>query len=376
MSDSESLASPKRLFFLDNLRIWLTILVILHHLSVIYAANTSFYYLEPTKNGVSIFVLAFFQLFNQAYFMGMFFFLSGYFSPSSFDRKGAGKFMINRLLRLGIPLLLFYFVLSPIASIAFYQMPATLTGATTGFTWRMGIGPLWFIVMLLVFDLCYFLLRIITRNRPKKTAPDISSPLSGWAICGFILALAAVSYLTRIVLPFTEYVLFFPSLAYLPQYISFFALGALASRRGWLQSMPGKYGKRGLAAAMASLILFLIAISAKFDSPSAFLGGGTWQSGVYALWDSIFSVGMGLALIVFFRRFFNHQKSFGRSLQKSSFAVYIIHCPIIALMAAFLLNNLHIFPLLKFGLAAVISIPVCFAAAYLIRKIPYVDKIL
>ena len=76
-------AKPARLFFIDNLRIFLVVLVVLHHLSVIYAGNTSFYYLEPTKSIVSIYVLVFFQLFNQAYFMGLFFFLSGYFSPGS-----------------------------------------------------------------------------------------------------------------------------------------------------------------------------------------------------------------------------------------------------------------------------------------------------
>jgi len=375
MSDSPSVASPPRLFFLDNLRVWLTIFVVLHHLSVIYAGNNSFYYLEPTKSLLSIVVLVFFQLLNQAYFMGLFFFLAGYFTPDSCDRKGAGKFLTDRLLRLGIPLLFFYFVLSAVASIAFYQMPASLTGATT-FSWRMGVGPLWFVVMLLVFDLCYFLLRLLTRNRPKKPAPAAAAPPPAWAIPLFIVALAIVSYLLRIVVPFAKYVLFFPSLAYLPQYISFFVLGMMASRHGWLQSLPSKYGRNGMIAAVLSLFLFLVAISAKFGSPSAYLGHGTWQSALYALWDSIFSVGLGLGLLVWFRRFGNHQKSFGRSLQQSSFTVYIIHCPIIALIAAFLLRDLHLFPLLKFALAAVISVPVCFAAAYLLRKIPYASKIL
>jgi len=95
MSGQQPLDSkPARLFFIDNLRIFLVIVVILHHLSVIYAANTSFYYLEPTKNGISILLLAFFQLFNQAYFMGLFFFLPGYFSPASYNRKVAEKFAL------------------------------------------------------------------------------------------------------------------------------------------------------------------------------------------------------------------------------------------------------------------------------------------
>jgi glucans biosynthesis protein C len=39
--------SSTRVVFLDQLRVALIILVVLHHLSVIYAANTAFYYLEP-----------------------------------------------------------------------------------------------------------------------------------------------------------------------------------------------------------------------------------------------------------------------------------------------------------------------------------------
>jgi len=114
------------LFFIDNLRVWLAVLVVLHHLSVIYAANTAFYYVEPANNALTTVALVFFQLFNQAYFMGLFFFLSGYFTPASYDRKGAGVFLKDRLLRLGVPLLVFAFVLGPVASIGKYQMPAAL----------------------------------------------------------------------------------------------------------------------------------------------------------------------------------------------------------------------------------------------------------
>ena len=49
------------------------VLVILHHVAVIYAANTPFYYVEPTKNYVAILVLVFFPLLNQAFFMGLLF---------------------------------------------------------------------------------------------------------------------------------------------------------------------------------------------------------------------------------------------------------------------------------------------------------------
>jgi len=249
-------ASQSRLIFVDHLRAALIILVVLHHLSIIYGANIAFYYLEPAySNILALIVLVMFQLINQAYFMGFFFLISGYFTPGSFERKGLRSFLKDRLIRLGIPLLVFMFVLNPIASIGFYQMPAEVTGITTPLSWQrypklIGVGPLWFIVMLLVFDFSYAAWREATRNRATRSATD-SAPPSYRMIVAFVLALALGSYLIRIVLPLGMSVLVFPTLAYLPQYLSFFFVGIIAYRRNWLRTIPSSMGKLGFGVALA-----------------------------------------------------------------------------------------------------------------------------
>ncbi|WP_084234599.1 hypothetical protein [Papillibacter cinnamivorans] len=125
-------------------------------------------------------------------------------------------------------------------------------------------------------------------------------------------------------------------------------------------------------AILASVTLFPAAL---IGSGSAWIGRGSWQSAVFALWDSIFAVGMSLALITFFRRFLNGGKKFGRFLSRHSFAVYVIHVPVIIfLMLA--LSGLQTYPQLKFCLAAAVGLPLCFGIAWLIRKIPYAKKIL
>ena len=43
---------------------------------------------------------------NAAFFMGLYFFISGYFVPGSYDRQGFGTFIRKKILRLGVPLLL------------------------------------------------------------------------------------------------------------------------------------------------------------------------------------------------------------------------------------------------------------------------------
>jgi glucan biosynthesis protein C len=366
-----------RLFFADHLRVALATLVVLHHLAVVYAGNTAFYYLEPAYQDVpALIVLIFFQLFNQAYFMGFFFLLSGYFTPGSFDRKGPRLFVRDRLLRLGIPVLVYMFVLGPIASIGIYQMPVELTKITTPFTWQqypklIGIGPLWFAVMLLLFDSGYAAVRVAARSRAWRPARD--SALPGYRAIGvFILVLALASYAIRIVLPLGKALLGFPSLAYLPQYLSFFLLGVLGARRNWLQTVPRSMGKAGFAAALGATVLLL---PLAFSGKTNFLGRGYWQSAAYALWDSTFAVGMVLVLTTFFRRFFYGQGQLGRFLSPLPFTVYVIHIPVIVLLAL-ALRGVQLEHLLKFGLAASIGLPLCFAVAYLIRRVPLASRIL
>lgn len=374
--------SQRHLFFLDHLRAYLTILVVLFHLAAIYGANGAFYYVEtpsPQDKLASLLLLVFI-LMNQAYFMGCFFLISGYFTPGSFDRKGPGVFYKDRLLRLGIPLVIFVFLLSPIASLGFYQTPASFPNLRPPFTWDqlpslLGVGPLWFAEMLLFFCLGYVIWRRLRRTQAQSTQRVNPLPPPSYLAVGlFILALALVSYVTRIVVPFGMFIpiLGLPTLAYLPQYLSFFILGIIAFRQNWFQAIPASMGRTGFVVALvATIVLAPLALSSGAD----FVGYGTFQSAMYALWDSTFSVGMCLALITFFRHFLSRQTRFGRFLSQQAFTVYIIHIPIIVLLAL-TIRGIHLEALLKFALAALIGVPLCFSLAFLIRKIPFATRIL
>lgn len=369
-----------RLFFLDHLRAVLTILVVLHHLAVVYSAGAAFYYVEPPgpSDQWAQLVLVAFLLINQAYFMGAFFLISGYFTPGSFDRKGPDAFYKDRLLRLGIPLLAYVFLLSPIASLGLYQAPASFDHLTPPFTWQqlpslLSIGPLWFAELLLFFCLGYLLWRLARRARVAPTAP-IFRPPSYRAVGLFILVLATASYLIRIVVPLGAFIPYFdfPSFAYVPQYLCFFILGALAFRRNWFQTIPSSMGITGaVVAGLSTIVLAPLALSGGL----AFLGYGTVQSAAYALWDSTFSVGICLALLTLFRRCFNRQTRLSRFLSQQAFTVYIIHIPVIVGLSL-ALRGIHLEALLKFGLAALFGVPLCFALAALVRKLPFASRIL
>jgi hypothetical protein len=319
-----------RLFFIDHLRVALAILVVLHHLALVYGGIPPFYYFEPpfTDPLAGLLALAF-VLFNQAWFMGAFFLLAGYFTPGSYDRKGPGSFLKDRLLCLGIPIILFVFVLNPISSIGYYLMPTSLTGITTPLTWQayprlLGLGPLWFVALLLVFSLGYAAWRRLTENRTSSSTSE--SLLPSYLHVGIsILALALVSYLIRIIVPLGQSVsllvdfLSFPTIAYLPQYLSFFVLGIVASRHDWFRTLPRSMGVVGFAIAVAAAVVLFpipfISLLRAVENGSQQIppfGYGTWQSAVYTLWDSVFAVGMCLGLIPLFRRFFNGESRLGR----------------------------------------------------------------
>jgi glucans biosynthesis protein C len=370
-------SSEARIFFLDHLRAALTVLVVLHHLAVIYGAAAVFYYVEPPtkQDQLATALLAIFVLVNQAFFMGFFFLISGYFTPRAYDRKGAATYFKDRLLRLGIPLLVYLIVLSPIAMLSPLILsdvyPAGVAHQATFpylphiSSWRevlllFGVGPLWFAEMLLFFCLGYVIWRLATRNRVQTDQGErIYNP---------------PSYAVRIVVPIglTVPIFEFPTFAYFPQYLSFFIVGCVAVRRNWFQSVRGSMGIVGIVIALvATIVLAPIALS----NGAAFLGYGTLQSAAYALWDSIFSVGICLALLTFFRRFFNRQNRVGHFLSQQAFTVYIIHIPVIVLLAL-ALRSVHIEALLKFALAALIGVLLCFALAFLIRRIPLAARIL
>lgn len=372
-----------RLFFVDHLRAALIILVVLHHLAVVYAAAAPFYYVDPPPSqslgALGLFV---FVLFNQAWFMSALFLLSGYFTPGSYERKGTASFLKERLIRLGIPLVVYFFVLNPIADMGLFLDPAPLIPLPL--TWQsfwqvypelIGMGPMWFVAMLLVFDFAYAGWQLLGRNR-QPIENRAYGPPSLRAIVVFVLVLALVTYLLRIVIPMGREILGFPTLAYLPQYVSFFALGIIACRRDWLRTVTDRMGKMGfLSAVVGTLVLFPIIVLGILGGTFRFLGNGSWTSAIYALWDSLFVVGMSLGAITFFRHYFASESKLGTFLSQQSYAVYIIHSPLIVLLA-YWLRVLTLGPVSKFAVAAVIVVPICFVVAYALRKIPGVARVI
>jgi len=128
----------QRDFYVDRLRSVMTVLVILHHTAITYGAPGGWFWTELKPSGsLSSILLTLFVTTNQAYFMGFFFLLAGYFTPASLERKGYARFICDRFLRLGLPLLAFGLFLGPLTDVrlplaakAFHQRAAMVCAGT------------------------------------------------------------------------------------------------------------------------------------------------------------------------------------------------------------------------------------------------------
>ncbi len=373
-----------RLLFVDNIRVFLTILVILHHTMIIYAGTGSFLYTEGRQDAITSALGGWFCSVDQAYFMSLFLLVSAYFVPGSYDRKGASHFLKDRLIRLGIPLIIYSWIISPLTWVI-------ITGVTQGQTrtwWTylpgvsdavIGAGPLWFVEVLLIFTLVYALWRRFFRPNPPAPPVDIQSRLPGNAtIAGFALLTGVGAFLVRLVFPVGWNFSFLNlQLPFFVLYIALFIVGLIAYRRNWLLGLPDVTGKLWLGISIALILLFMpmALIGGAMENDLPFKGGLNWQAMAYALWEAFLCMGMCIGLIYAFRRDLNRQGRLAKFLSPNAYIAYIIHAQMIT-FTALLLRNVELYPLLKFGLVALIGVSLSFVLGNLIRKLPYADRVL
>jgi glucan biosynthesis protein C len=385
-------AKSTRLFFVDHLRAFLIILLIMHHLAIVYGALGSFVY-HDTTNTLTALLLTILVTIDQAFFLGLFFLISAYFTPGAYDRKGTGPFLRDRFLRLGIPLLIYDILIAPFVLYIAAGFPGSYWHFYTTYMLSLrGIqGPVWFIGALLIFVVFYALWRVFydrwSHAHPRKATPtrSITSahkhpyPTTREMLL-FIVGLALITFVVRIWFPMNW--VFRPlnfMFAEFPQYISLFIVGLIAYRRGWLTKIPNAVGKRWLWVAFFDFVIFVLLFVlmgrvGSAGSIDAFLGGLHWQALVSAFWQAILCVSLCTGLLVFFRKHVNRQGRVWNFLSANAYATYIFH-PIVLVGVAYGLHFVTLYPLLKYGLAVLIAVPCCFALGALVRMIPYAKRI-
>lgn len=382
-----------RISYVDMLRGFLIALVIVFHAACTYNGSEDWTYTDLGANDpMSSVILSLFVLCCQSFFMGLYFFLSGVFTPSSYDKKGPWKFWKDRVLHLVIPMLIYTFAISRIPN---YLDDVTNNALKLNF-WQYSMrtfwseadaGPTWFIFALLGFSFLYTSFRIVSQWVSRKSVGKenwtrrITTPGTRTLLIVAVLMSAVmflVAQFTPVVHAYRVFNTFPLLLGFFPFYVVLFFGGILAHRNDWLgqwkASMLKFWGWFSIGL-IVILPVFLIGTGALEIDLGVYFEGFSFRSAGMCLWLGLACVSFGLSLTLWLREKVKPGSKFASFAGTNSFAVFLIHSPILVAVSV-LISRYNWYPILKFLIASVVSVILCFIVADVLRRLPLLKKIL
>ncbi len=374
---SDSTRPRQRLAFIDNLR-WSAIsMVVVMHAAVTYSPFGSWYYRErPELSLPAMVAFATYQAFQHAVSMGLLFGIAGYFAAASLARKGAAGFLRERAFRLGVPLLLFMFVVGPLTeyfiagswrsypprSFAADWVHHVTDGEILG-----GSGPLWFCSVLIVFSFCFAGVRAFIPIKQQNEAPPVPGIVS---VSGYAIAMAAITFGVGMIAPGGGTVLNVDVHDF-PQYPLMFAAGVMAWMYDWPSRIPARMGPRWLLGGLlvsATLWVALVVRGGALDGHlRAYRGGWHWQAAGMDLWRSLTCLSLSLGLVTLYRDHCDGRGPVAQFLTRNAFGVYVFHAPILVLVTR-VLHDLPADTAAKFLIASIAGIAASFLFVGLIAQ--------
>jgi glucan biosynthesis protein C len=333
--DTESLAHiqsqntdrPPRLHFLDNIKIFLTASVVSFHVNCAFGGCDSDWYL--VIGDYSCFFQTFtkaFRLIHQAYFMSLFFFISAYFTPASYDRKGRTTFLRDKGRRLWLPAMVATFTIVP-GSLVIGWVSIGTSPLYVPFP-----GHCWFLFWLLALNFAYCFIRK-GDNLDSDTATDIGAPgsrssdvlrqfptsfrryLYGALVCGLAtFGVCAIFDGVLLAMPI--------DIGSLPSDLLLFGAGVFAFNNQWI-SKP--IAEQMYASVWVLRVGALLEAVALLVLESVLSKGGVVVSLLFYLVAGFFCLDVSLAILEVFQRHLNLQTPFSRFLADSAYTVYLIH---------------------------------------------------
>lgn len=370
----EAAAHRPRHAYADNLKVLLVAGVIVGHTTMAWTGVGDWVFHEPPVREPLLTILILAAVIGALFAIPLFFLLAGAFTPASFQRKGLRRFLIDRALRLGLPMAFFVLFLSPIVE---YVDPGN-AGWDRGFGafiphiwWPPAPGPTWFLGVLLLFSVVYAVFRTI---RPRQTADPAAPRVRQLAIAAGLVWL--VSYLVRFTVPLGEEV-WRLALGQTPAWVVGFALGVIGAERGWFTHLDGRLGRQmRLAAwgAVVATVLFIGAAAMTGADIDLFAGGGTWQSLATAAAEGVLVVAMSLWLIDLFRRRVDHQGRLAAAMSRSAYAAFVLHQ--VVLVGLVLATRLVAWPPeVEYASVALLGVAASFTAGWFVARLPGLSRV-
>lgn len=385
-SSTEAAAPPRartRNVALDRARTFLTLVVLLHHAVIPY---TYFGHTDPKSwLGFDMIVLA-----TDSFFMATFFFLSGLFVWTGLARKGPFQSLRDRLIRLGLPFVICAFTIIPLAYYAI-ELRQDPDASFAAFWWRTltvgpwPSGPIWFLWVLLAFDLVASLLYLIS---PGLLDPIKRLSQKGYqepaAVFFVLLAVTAVLYIPGRVYygpgSWFEFGPFSVQHGRVLLYATYFFFGAGLGAAGGnsLLSAGGQFSKsrwEWIATALVPYCLMWVMIIIKRSILGNPVKLPDWYEAIYGLFFAAFSVAIMFAILGYFLSFRQSGRSILDAMQASAFGMFLVHYPIV-LWLQYWLFDVDIPAIAKGLIAFLLTVILSWAATAALRRLPGATEVL
>lgn len=370
------------MLYIDNLRTTLITFVILLHIGITYGADGGWYYKEGGESSSLMFVsMMFAAALGSAFALGLFFMLAGYFTPRSYDRKGPGGFLVDRMKRLLVPLALYEMILFPLI-----RYGVRVKEGYQGTLWQhlaehfggletIADGPVWFLLALMMFSLFYAFWRTIAKGAESR---PLGVPGNGH-IALFALAIGLVTFLVRLRVPVgTFYEPLHQEYAHYPQYLAMFTVGVLSARHDWLANFPDSQARlwRWVAflcvLTLPGIVVAAGVLTGQLDERGA--GGWNWISFSYSLWEAFTCLAFSIFALAWFRKRFDRQGWLAAKMADATFTAYIIH-PAVIVPLALSLSGITMNLGLKFLIVAPLAVALTYLVSYYFRRLPVIKNI-
>jgi hypothetical protein len=370
LRERERAASGTRLAYLDNLKVTLVTGVIAGHAFVAWTGFGSWYVYEPPLREPYLTLVVFPAFIGVLFAMGLFFLVAGLFTPGSLARKGTWRFLKDRALRLGVPMVAFVLLVSPFVE---YVDPdnADFPGGFWAFVpavwWPPAPGPTWFLGVLLLFSTVYAL-----AARMAPASGRAAPPLRTRYLVLAAGVVAVTSYVARIAVPLGEEWAHL-AIGQAASWMVMFTLGVVGATYGWFDPVPRTVvrGWRFAAAIAAAVVVGLALLS---GDPEVAAGGGTWQSLVLAAGEGVIVVGVSLMLLDLFRRRYDHQGPVLRAMSRAAYTAFLVHPPVlVGLIVA--LRPVDLPTEVKFLIVAPLAVAASYGLAALLVRVPGVSRV-
>jgi len=329
-----------RIFWMDNLRTIIILLVVLYHVGGVYESAGLWGWFWIVDDPATITWVGIVGIMFDIFMMPTMFFISGYLVPASLDAKSGWGFIKGKITRLVIPWLIAVFTLIPLYKVIFlYSRGLPQEHWTTYFhiTNPNSQNWLWFLPVLFLFDMLYL---IFAKLNIK--ASNISLK---WAVVGTFLIGLVYSFVIGGMLGFRSWTLT-PLIDFenerLLLYFMTFLLGVLCYRQNIFDELP----KSKTLYIVASSVAWLPVTGHIFARLWPFFYPNPAEFQVTPLYRLIWHLSFYLALlctqylvIESFWRYLDKPGKLWGELSRNSYGVYIIHVILIGVLGTLLLNT-------------------------------------